>query len=117
MDEEVQLPFSSAHPFFRPDETELRRMPRLIAPEPGDRNTCRWCLEKFDVTQQVRSTRERGALRTGLKMADDGTELVCCDACWQGANYGSKTLIQGRVVPADPEAIDNPLLRASLGAA
>ena len=47
-------------------------------------------------------------------MADNGTELVCCDNCWEGA-IGARVLIHGRVVPSDPNAVDNPLLRAALG--
>ena len=62
---------------------------------------------------QARSTPERGYLRTNLMMADNGSELVCCDACWQGA-IGARTLIQGRVVPGDPNVVDNPLLRSTL---
>jgi hypothetical protein len=103
---------SAAQTFFRPNDEEPRR-PRLpTALADGDRVTCRWCLEKFDPSEQVRSTPERGYLRTNLMMADDGSELVCCDACWQGA-IGARVLIQGRVVPGDPNVIDNPLLRAA----
>lgn len=100
---------ASAQTFFRTDAPE-QRPPNLIPPDGGDRNTCRWCLERFDVTMQERSTPERGYLRTNLKMADTGSELVCCDACWPSA-IGARTLMMGRVVPADPNIIDNPLLR------
>lgn len=104
---------SPAQTFFRPREEEPYRLknaaPSIAA---GDRNTCRWCLEKFDYEQQVHSTPERGYLRTNLMMADDGSELRCCSECWQGA-IGAKVLIHGRVVPSDPNVIDNLLLRAT----
>lgn len=101
---------TSAQTFFRTDAPEPRQ-PNIVPPADGDRNTCRWCLERFDVTQQGRSTPERGYLRTNLKMSDSGSELVCCDQCWQGA-IGARTLMMGRVVPSDPNVVDNPLLRA-----
>ena len=104
----MSTPFTPS-PLFRCDAPE--RLPNIHVPAEGDRNTCRWCLKRFDMTQQERSTPERGYLRTNLKMSDNGTELVCCDACWQGA-IGARTLMMGRVVPGDPTAIDNQLLRS-----
>jgi hypothetical protein len=80
----------------------------------ANRTICRWCLEPFDVSKQVKSSRARGYLRTHLRMADNGTELVCCDKCWQGA-IGARTWTNGNVIPADPNEIPNPLLRASAG--
>jgi hypothetical protein len=110
---------SPAQTFFLPHDEgprsltreQIERTEQAVAT--GDRHTCRWCLEKFDVEKQEHSTPERGYLRTNLRMADDGRELVCCDACWQGA-IGAKVLIHGRVVPGDPNVVDNPLLRASV---
>ena len=100
---------SPAQTFFRPNDEAPRRprLPTVLAE--GDRNTCRWCLERFDVEKQERSITERGYLRTNLMMADNGSELVCCDQCFQGA-IGARVLIHGRVVPGDPSMVDNPLL-------
>lgn len=114
----TDMPFiGSAQAFFQPEtpdfpqqmtQAKMEQAAQAIAE--NDRVTCRWCFERFDVELQVRSIRERGYLRTNLFMIDHGREVVCCDACWQGA-IGARVLIQGRVVPGDPNAIDNPLLR------
>lgn len=117
MTEEVAIPFAGTTASFFKDAESLRAESIQMIEEAArgvasdDRVTCRWCLNKFDVTQQQRSNSERGYLRTNLKMADYGRELVCCEACWQGA-IGARTLIMGRVVPGNPESVDNPLLRA-----
>jgi hypothetical protein len=56
--------------------------------------------EVVDVSKQVKSIRERGYRRTHLRMADNGTELVCCDNCWQGA-IAARTWSNGNVIPAE----------------
>lgn len=102
---------------FRPVDTstslsvEQARI-RLQRLEEDDRTICRWCLERFDsARQQPRTTWERGQLRTRLKMADNGSELVICDNCWHGAR-GSAVFMHGQAVPTqDPEIIPNLLLR------
>jgi len=80
----------------------------------NDRTVCRWCLRKFDpAQQQPRTTAERGALRTRLHMADNGSELVICDNCWPGA-MGHAHFVHGQAVPcADPTVVPNLLLRQS----
>lgn len=108
----MSAPFSNSAQFFKQDAPDTRPS-NIRPPVEGDRNTCRWCMEKFDVSMQERSTSERGYLRTNLKMADNGSEIVACDNCWQGA-IGARSLMMGRVVPSDPNVIDNPLLRASV---
>lgn len=99
------------HPFFAAAGAEKPR-PRVGTIDIHDRTTCRWCLQKFDPERaKPRPTIERGALRTRLMMADNGSELVICDDCWDGAT-GTPQLIQGRVVPGDPHAV-LPLLQLS----
>jgi len=107
----TNIPFSNAGQLFQ-QAGDACLQPVFSAPDIGaeNRTTCRWCLNPFDVSQQHRSTPERGYLRTNLRMADNGSELVCCDECWQGA-IGTRVWTHGRVVPSDPSVIDNPLLR------
>jgi len=108
---------NSGQMFFRndtqergPEQPTHERIEQIAAAiAENDRVTCRWCFERFDVELQVRSIRERGYLRSNLFMLDQGREVVCCSECWQGA-IGARVLIQGRVVPGDPNVIDNPLL-------
>jgi len=110
------VPVSSGAAFFRGVDEEVKIPVSRMHLEGGfsapheKRNVCRWCLNVFDPDKQERSTRERGALRSHLMMADNGSEIVCCDNCWQGA-IGAKTLMAGRVVPCeDPNEIPNILL-------
>ena len=86
--------------------------PRIGAIDINDRIICRWCLRKFDPQQQKpRTIAERGALRTRLAMADNGSELVICDNCWPGA-MGGPTFLHGQaVICADPNIVPNALLR------
>jgi hypothetical protein len=114
------IPFDSSSTFFRSSDEESHslHMPRVYATSFApheDKKVCRWCLEVFDPEkQQHRSTRERGALRSNLMMADNGSELVCCDNCWQGA-FGAKTLMHGVMTPCeDPTEIPNILLRGAI---
>ena len=94
------------------DAPAVRRIYATSFEPHADKNVCRWCLQLFDpAAQQPRTTQERGALRTHLHMADNGSELVCCDTCWPGA-IGMQSFSHGRAVPcADPNEITNPLLR------
>jgi hypothetical protein len=106
-------PFNNAEVFFKREEDDRPVIPKR-PPNLGARNVCAWCLQSFDLEKQERAIWERGRLRTNLKMADNGTELVCCDNCWSGA-AGYAMFIHGRVVPPiDPEDIPNPLLKASI---
>jgi hypothetical protein len=78
------------------------------------RNICRWCLEKFDPGMaKPRTTWERGQLRTKLKMADDGSELVICDRCWDAVFYQHFTM-GGSPQHHEPEIVPNLLLRETL---
>jgi hypothetical protein len=96
-------------------EAEIARVRDALISEGQERRTCRWCFRPFDpASQRTKTIAERGYLRTNLRMADNGTELVCCDDCWPGA-IGYRTLMGNQVVPcSDPNAIPNPLLRLSL---
>ena len=69
--------------FFRTTSADVR--PGVRSPEDGDQNTCSWCLERFDVTQQVARSASAARCGTNLMMSDNVTELGCWDACWQGA--------------------------------
>lgn len=102
----------NAQMFFPAEAAPKQSVVDTRAADLSSRNTCRWCLEKFDPTlQQPRSIRERGQLRTRLMMADDGSEPPICDSCWSGAN-GHAVFLMGQVVPcSDPDVITNPLLR------
>lgn len=109
------VPFTPGNAFLRAgEEPQFPPRPHLEGQiTDADRNTCRWCLEKFDVEKQIKSTPERGYLRTNLFMADNGTELVCCDNCWQGA-IGARVWSNGKITPEPPTEVSNPLLRQSM---
>jgi hypothetical protein len=79
----------------------------------GDnKGICRWCLKHFDpYTAKPRTTWERGQLRTRLKMADNGSELVICDGCWDSVYYPYFTM-GGVPQKSDPEHV--PLLLRTL---
>lgn len=105
-------PFSNADTFFRKEHEAPKarfRFPPQIN-DPSDRRFCRWCLEPI-FEETPRSIHERGQIRTRLMMADNGSEIACCDNCWHGA-IGAGYYVNGQVVPAqDPNEIPNPLLR------
>lgn len=105
---------SSTQTFFAASATaEPEQRPRIQGPiDINDRTICRWCLRKFDIERALpRQIRERGQLRTNLKMSDNGSELVICDDCWPGA-YGYLSVTMGQLIPTpDPNVIPNPLLR------
>ena len=111
----MTAPFTAAHTLFQaPEPQHPPKVDPAVANaaigQSGDRVTCRWCLHPFDAREQQRAIWERGRLRTNLMMADNGSELVCCDACWPGA-FGQPTLMMGKVVPGDPNQVGNMLLR------
>lgn len=109
---EVPAGQRNAQMFFPVEAAPRQSVADTRAADLGSRNTCRWCLEKFDpAQQQERSIRERGQLRTRLMMADDGTDPPICDSCWSGAN-GFTIFLMGQAVPcADPSIVPNLLLR------
>lgn len=115
--EEERKPFSNAETFFEGAEKPVA--PGLLSIEayakiddPTDMRFCRWCLKPFDFSKQERTIRERGQIRTNLRMADNGSEIACCDDCWSGA-AGQRVFIHGKEVPQpDPNDIPNPLLKA-----
>lgn len=118
MTEEQLKPFSNAETFFKEASAPLEfRFPRILPVDDSDRSVCRWCLQKFDESKCLpRSIAERGYMRTRLKIADNGQELICCDNCWQGAcGYPSPAATRGfgQIIPTpDVNEIPNPLLRA-----
>src|SRR5271155_3737944 len=113
MPEDFPVGRAATQVFFKQEDQMTPTIGRRLPPDLDNPNTCRWCLQRFDpAAQQPRTTWERGQLRTRLKMADNGSELIICDNCWPAA-YGYSALMVGQpVAGSDPEVIPNPLLRA-----